>query len=41
MSPTHGKRFVEIYVNDVGYEAYIDDDKDIPPGTVGSTSRTD
>ena len=22
VSPTHGKRFVEIYVNDVGFEAY-------------------
>lgn len=34
ISPTHGKRFVEIYVNDVGYAAYIDDGADIPVGTV-------
>lgn len=34
MSKTHGKRFVDTHVNDVGLEAYKDDDADIPVGTV-------
>ena len=33
LSPTHGKRFVEIWVNDVGYAAYTGED-DFPVGTV-------
>jgi hypothetical protein len=33
ISPTHGKRFVEIYVNDVGYEAYTTE-AEFPVGTV-------
>ena len=32
-SKTHGGRFVEVYVNDVGYQAYTKDE-DYPPGTV-------
>jgi hypothetical protein len=34
ISPTHGKRFVEIYVNEVGYAAYTDESVVIPVGTV-------
>lgn len=34
LSKTHGHRFVDTYVNDVGREAYKDDDADIPVGTV-------
>jgi hypothetical protein len=33
LSKTHGGRFVEVYVNDVGYEAYTKD-LDHPEGTV-------
>lgn len=33
LSPTHGKRFVEIHVNDVGYEAYVSG-KPMPVGSV-------
>jgi hypothetical protein len=33
-SSDHGKRFVEIYVNDVGAEAYKDDDAAFPVGTI-------
>ena len=33
LSPTHGKRFVEIYVNDIGLEAYKTGE-DSPVGTV-------
>jgi hypothetical protein len=32
-SPTHGKRFAEIYVNDVGFAAYTSE-ADFPVGTV-------
>lgn len=32
-SKTHGGRFVEVYVNDVGYGAYINE-QDLPVGTV-------
>lgn len=34
LSKTHGKRFVDTYVNDVGREAYQNDDAEIPVGTV-------
>ena len=34
VSPTHGKRFVEVYVNEVGYAAYTDESAVIPVGTV-------
>ncbi len=33
ISPTHGRRFVEIYVNALGYEAYIHG-KELPVGTI-------
>lgn len=33
VSPTHGNRFVEIYVNDVGLAAYTSD-AEFPPGSV-------
>jgi hypothetical protein len=33
-SPTHGKRFVEIHVNDIGYDAYVSDDAPFPVGTI-------
>lgn len=33
-SKTHGGRFVDTYVNEVGAEAYKNDDADIPVGTV-------
>jgi len=32
-SKTHGHRFVEIYVNDVGYDAYVHD-QELPPGSI-------
>jgi hypothetical protein len=34
VSPTHGKRYVETYVNAVGYAAYTDESAQIPVGTV-------
>lgn len=34
LSPTHGERFVDVYVNDVGFEAYLDESAEIPVGTV-------
>lgn len=34
MSPTHGKRFVEIYVNDIGLEAYKARDAEMPVGSI-------
>jgi hypothetical protein len=34
MSKTHGGRFVDTYVNEIGREAYKDDDAEIPVGTV-------
>ncbi len=33
-SKTHGGRMVEVYVNDVGLEAYKNDETDIPVGSV-------
>ncbi len=33
LSPTHGKRFVEIWVNDVGYPAYTSE-AEFPVGTI-------
>jgi hypothetical protein len=33
-SRTHGGRLVDIWVNDIGYAAYIDEDAEIPAGTI-------
>lgn len=33
-SPTHGKRFVDVYVNDIGLSAYLSDETPIPTGTI-------
>lgn len=33
-SKTHGGRFVEVYVNDVGLEAYMSEDAELPVGSV-------
>ena len=33
-SPTHGKRFVDVYVNDIGLAAYLNDEAQMPTGTV-------
>lgn len=34
VSPTHGGRHVDVYVNEVGRAAYLDDEAEIPVGTV-------
>jgi len=34
ISKTHGGRFVEIYVNDIGFEAYKNEDAELPAGTI-------
>ena len=33
-SPTHGKRMVDVYVNDVGLEAYKSEDGEMPVGSI-------
>lgn len=33
-SKTHGGRFVEVYVNDVGIEAYMKEDMELPVGSI-------
>ncbi len=34
ISKTHGGRFVEVYVNDTGFEAYKNEDAQLPVGTI-------
>jgi len=34
ISKTHGKRFVEIYVNDIGLAAYQDEEAELPVGSM-------
>ena len=33
-SPTHGKRFVNVYVNDIGLEAFKSEDMPFPEGSI-------